>query len=92
MRGHSEATVNENVDDPRGMILPGKTFWVEGSIAEAFGMNIIAALNQGNWAARHYMDRAEQNGLPTDNAYDLYYGKIDGLGHILHKSEFSYAE
>lgn len=87
MRGHDKATVNDNVNDPRGMILPGKTFYVEGEIESTFGTNLSTAIMMGNWAARHYADRARLNNLPMDS--DLYYGKIDGLGHILHKSEFT---
>lgn len=90
MYGHDEAIVKDTVKDPREMILPGKTFWVEGEIKATLGMDLTEALMVGNWAARHYLDRANRNGLPT---YDeLYYGKIEGLGHILHGSEFDYVE
>lgn len=92
MYGHTEAVVKPEVKDNRGMILPGKTFWVEGEIKKTFGMDLINALMSGNWAARHYKDRAVLFGLPTDEEAELYYGKIDGLGHILHRSEFEYAQ
>lgn len=88
MRGHDEATVNDGVRDNREMITPGTTFWVEGKVSEIFGAPWQTFL-ANNWAAKHYAKRVELFNLPNDN--EVYYGKIDGLGHMLHRSEFTYA-
>lgn len=89
MHGHDEAKVNDVVQDNRQMILPGATFWVEGKWSTLFGDSWRNA-KYTNWAARHYAKRVELFNLPDDD--DVYYGKIDGLGHILHRSEFTYTE
>lgn len=38
-----------------------------------------------NWAVLHYGNRVAQVGLPMDD--EVVYGKIDGLGYIIHTSE-----
>lgn len=43
------------------------------------------AYSQGNPAAIIYAIRAGQNGLPWDD--EVVYGKIDGMGHLVHTSE-----
>ncbi len=39
----------------------------------------------GNWAAKNYADRVFGAGLPADD--DVWYGKIGGLGYLVHSSE-----
>lgn len=89
MYGHKKATVNDGVQDDRGMITPGATFYVEGKVSEVFGAS-WQTYQYSNWAAKHYATRVKMFGLPMDD--DVYYGKIDSLGHILHRSEFTYGE
>lgn len=91
MRG-KKAVITNKMDDPRDMMQEGMTFWVEGSLADVFGTTLSGAMMNGNWAAKHYVHRAELNGLPMNDPNDLYYGKVDSLGHILHRTEFEYVQ
>lgn len=87
LRGRT-AVITEKMNDPRGMMKPGDTFQVEGPASEVFGMPWDQAQHHMNWAAIHYGTRSRRNSLPDDN--DVYYGKVDGMGHVLHRSEFEY--
>lgn len=44
----------------------------------------------GNIAAMIYGMRSGIKGLPTDD--DVYYVKVDGLGHLVHSSELEFKE
>lgn len=87
MYGHDESTVNEGVQDNREMITPGATYWVEGKVSEVYGGSWKDYMFN-NWAAKHYAKRVSLFNLPDDD--EVYYGKIDGMGHMLHRSEFTY--
>lgn len=39
----------------------------------------------GNWACKNYVARVVGKGLPQDD--EVLYGKIDGLGYLVHVSE-----
>lgn len=39
----------------------------------------------GNWAAKNYAERVLNQGLPDDD--DVWYGKIGGLGCLVHSTE-----
>jgi hypothetical protein len=39
----------------------------------------------GNWACKNYIARVAARGLPQDD--EVLYGKIGGLGHLVHLSE-----
>lgn len=42
---------------------------------------------QGNPACMKYAIRSGLSGLPTDDK--VLYGKVDGMGHLVHESEIS---
>ena len=66
------------------------TFRVEDWFENVVGMGWKSAKDTGNWAAKNYGLRAKIGGLPQDN--DVVYGKVGGLGHIIHISELGELE
>jgi hypothetical protein len=49
------------------------------------GTSWMMSAGWGNWAAKNYRDRVEKESLPYDD--DVWYGKIGGLGFLVHTSE-----
>lgn len=41
---------------------------------------------QNVWATHNYAQRVQAHNLPTDD--NVWYGKIDSLGYLVHVSEF----
>ena len=68
--------------------LGGKEFIVEDWGENVYGKSWMAS--NGNPAALEYAFRAGKLGLPIDN--EVLYGKIDGLGYLMHVSELDLPE
>lgn len=76
--------LNDTAQDPsRNMVVAGVEYRVE-DWWDALGVGSWMTAD-GNPAALQYAMRAGMSGLPNDN--EVVYGKIDGLGHIVHVSE-----
>jgi len=56
---------------------------IEGLWRDVFGSSWMFA--NGNPACLHYAMRSAKDNLPTDDK--VYYGKINGMGHLVHESE-----
>lgn len=77
-------TIKEGVVDPaQGMVIPGAKYRIEDYWDVVTGGSWMFA--QGNPAALHYAMRSVANDLPLDD--EVLYGKIGGLGHLVHVSE-----
>ena len=63
--------------------LDGAEYRIEDYWQNVAGMSWMVA--QGNPACLIYAMRAGFNGLPIDN--EVVYGKVGGLGHLVHTSE-----
>jgi len=63
--------------------LNGKEFHVEDYWENVAGKSWMVC--DGNPACLHYAMRSAFVGLPTDN--EVVYGKVGGLGHLIHISE-----
>ena len=63
--------------------LGGQKYRVEDWWQNIHGASWMFA--EGNPAAIRYAIRAAQGGLPTDD--EVLYGKVDGLGYLVHVSE-----
>ncbi len=76
--------LKDGVADPvQGMVVGGARYEVEGYWTDVTGVSWMFA--NGNPAALHYAIRSAANNLPTDD--EVLYGKIGGLGHLVHVSE-----
>jgi hypothetical protein len=80
--------LNDNAKDHAGEVVPGAKFVIEDWWDRISG-GISWMHSNGNFAAMKYGMRSGFNGIPTDD--NVVYGKIDGLGHIVHVSEFDNA-
>ena len=91
MEIHKEAhplagrTVVLNSQDPvRGMVTEGQHYWVEDWWDRVSGGSWMYA--DGNPACIQYAVRTGTlKTIPTDD--EVVYGKIDGIGHLVHVSE-----
>jgi hypothetical protein len=79
--------IREGVTDPRGMVVPGAEYRIEDLWIKITGTSW--GESQGNPAALQYAMRAAFNDLPLDD--DVLYGKIAGIGHLVHVSEIEAA-
>lgn len=77
-------TVNEINDPYAGVIPAGSEYHVEDLWKNVNGVSWMDSY--GNPAAINYAIRSTIAGLPIDN--NVYYGRINGLGFLLHVSEF----
>lgn len=76
--------LNEKASDNiRQMVVPGEHYVVEGLWKELTGKSWLDS--DGNPAAIQYALRVSSSGLPWDD--DVYYGRINNLGHLVHASE-----
>ncbi|MEV4271970.1 hypothetical protein [Micromonospora aurantiaca (nom. illeg.)] len=75
-------TVTIRADVPR---LGGKQYVVEDWWQNVTGGSWMDA--EGNPAALIYAMRSGLTGIPTDN--EVLYGKVDGLGQLVHVSELA---
>lgn len=62
---------------------PNPIIEIEDLCSKILGQSWMFA--QGNPAALQYAMRSAMDGLPTDD--NVYYGKINGLGELVHESE-----
>lgn len=77
-------TLNSKAKDIiQGQVVPGAKFVVEDYWDRIGGKSVW--LTTGNFAAMNYALRNQTAGLPMDE--EVVYGKINGLGHIVHVSE-----
>lgn len=77
--------------DPRGMVVDGAEYRIEDWWDLAMGVSWMDA--QNNPAALQYAYRtgaAKNRSVPIDD--EVLYGKIGGLGHLVHVSELDGAE
>lgn len=65
--------------------LKGQDYVIEDWWENVAGMSWMVA--QGNPACLKYAVRSGLGGLPTDN--EVVYGKVGGLGHLVHVSEIA---
>jgi hypothetical protein len=79
--------LNSTAKDPlRGVLLPDVEFDVEDWYDYQFGRGGGHSWTQDQtFTTMHYFDRANAVGLPLDD--EVIYGKVHGLGHIVHVSE-----
>lgn len=78
--------LNSRASDPmQGQVVEGADYHVEGLWEDITGKSWM--VSDGNPAAMHYGIRSGLTGLPIDNS--VWYGKIGGLGHLVHESELS---
>ena len=78
--------IRDGVTDPaRGIVVGGAEYEIEGlwNSPRIGGKSWMDS--NGNPACLHYAMRSAANGLPIDN--NVLYGKIGGLGHLVHVSE-----
>ncbi len=85
-----DASTEEEHEDRKGKTYKIKSgaykdndYRVEDTVMNVLGRSWID--HKGNAGCIEYMVRMVQDGLPIDN--NVYYGKIGGLGHIIHESE-----
>lgn len=64
--------------------LKGQDIEIEGLWTKVFGSSWMHA--NVNPACIEYAIRSAEDGLPTDDK--VHYGKINGLGYLIHDSEF----
>lgn len=82
-----KAKLTQDVNDPYvGTIAKDTDVDVEGLWHEITGGSWMDA--RGNIAAMNYALRSGFSGLPMDD--NVYYGKINGLGFLLHESELQF--
>ena len=74
-------------DPQRGLVVPGAEFDVDDWFDRVYHKEIDIAAYMGNWAAVHYVARARATGLPLKSE-EAVCGKIGGIVHIVHDSEF----
>jgi len=80
----TKVKIKTGVLDPvQGMVVEGAEYRVEDYWHVLTGGSWQFA--DGNPAALQYAIRAAANNLPIDN--EVLYGKIGGLGHLVHVSE-----
>lgn len=76
--------LNDKATDPvRGAVVPGAIFRIEDYWQNVAGGSWMHA--GSNPTALVYGMRSALAGLPLDN--EVVYGKVDGLGHLVHVSE-----
>lgn len=76
--------LNDKAKDPLRMAVVSKAhFTVEGKWKDLTGKSWM--FSDGNPACLHYAMRIVLGNMPIDN--NVYYGKIDGLGHLVHATE-----
>lgn len=76
--------LNKDIKDPYvGLIPKGSIYHIEDTWKNVTGGSWMFA--QGNPAALNYAMRSAFADLPIDD--NVYYGKINGLGFIVHESE-----
>lgn len=75
--------LNENAKDPAHEVVPGTAFVIEDWWDHLTGGSWMNA--NGNFAAMKYAMRAGMTGMDVDD--EVVYGKISGLGHLVHVSE-----
>jgi hypothetical protein len=80
-----DVKIAEGVADPRGMVVPGALYRIEDYWDRVSGGSWMWA--QGNPSALQYAMRTGlvNQSVPTDD--EVLYGKIDGIGHLVHVSE-----
>ena len=77
--------LNETASDPlRHAVIPGAHFWIRDWYVNMDPDAIEPLVVPRNWAEKWFLRRAEEVGLDHS---DLVYGKIGGLGHLVHVSE-----
>lgn len=87
--GASVKVRGESIKDPMsGVLLSGKDFVIEDWWENVYGESWM--FSNGNPAALSYAFRIGMQHGPIDN--DVLYGKIDGIGYLLHISELSLPE
>lgn len=75
--------LNDKVQGDPEVMWPGRVYTVEDWWDRVSGGSWMYA--EGNPACLKYAMRSAMSGLPLDN--EVVYGKIDGLGHLIHASE-----
>lgn len=76
--------LNDTAADPgQGAVVPDATYQLEDWWDRIAGMSWMAC--DGNPAAMHYAIRSGLNRLSLND--EVVYGKIGGLGHLVHVSE-----
>jgi hypothetical protein len=81
--------IREGVTDPvKNLVVAGAEYQIEDLWIKVAGKSWMDS--DGNPAAMLYGFRAGVTGLPADN--DVLYGKIGGLGCLVHVSEIEVAK
>lgn len=81
---HKTVVLNDKaLDRVQGVVVPGAKYRVEGLWKDVFGKSWT--ISDGNSAALNYAIRTSFTNLPYDD--NVYYGKIDGLGYLVHADE-----
>jgi hypothetical protein len=81
--------IREGVTDPmKGLVVAGAEYHIEDLWIKVAGQSWMDS--DGNPAAMLYGIRSGLAGLPIDN--DVLYGKISGLGCLVHVSEIEVAK
>ena len=76
--------LNDTAQDiVQGAVIPGAKYRVENLWTEVYGKSWM--ISDGNPAAINYAIRVARTPIPNDD--NVYYGKIDGLGYLVHESE-----
>lgn len=76
--------LNDTAQDiVQGAVIPGAKYRVENLWTEVYGKSWT--ISDGNPAAINYAIRVARTSIPNDD--NVYYGKIDGLGYLVHESE-----
>ena len=84
IEGGATYSLNNKAKDPLQMAVVSKAhFTVEGKWEALTGKSWM--FSDGNPACLHYAMRIVLGKLPIDN--NVYYGKINGLGHLVHAAE-----
>lgn len=87
MRNNRLAKLIMAIHDPyNGEIAQGTEISIEGLWHELTGGSWMSA--NGNPAAMNYAMRGAFAGLPIDD--NVYYGKINGLGFLVHETELEF--
>lgn len=79
---------NNALDLPTGQVLAGKTIEVEDYWQNVSGQSWMSS--NGNPTAMLYGMRSGMQGLPINN--DVVYGKVHGLGVMVHVTELEVIE
>lgn len=74
------------MDPVQNMVVPGAIFHIEDWWDRVSGGSWQVSI--GNPAALQYSLRSVANDLPIDD--EVVYGKIEGLGHLVHVSEIEW--